>query len=911
MYRMAANAGALDGAMQNANPFFVRLAARGWVWLLLCAVWGTNQLAFAQVYAGQRVRIIESNRSAINHFSIMGKVKFAQAYELPTRAPSLVDFIRFAGGLTKDASGGGQIRIIRAGRVTQQSFYNPRSIVKLMPGDLVIIDGKVGAGSIFRGGKNKQTVEKKVQLGLVGVLDYPVIMEVKSELATISWVARQLGQGPQFAAAAKAIVPRRFSNTTAEQLLVDGSVIVFNKQLIDKTRLPELPRPFKAGKDKHPVFRDEPQEPVAAKQPPRTNATGGGAAPRPVLQQRHPAVAANPPNSRATPPNNKVNNQPGHSTIAVAPLLTNSNEEQAVRKMLTDSRSVQLDPDEYVLPSRIVRRNADGQPDILNRDQQQANQKAEPPPPPYPPRPPSHPPSPQAVKPFRSVLNSNEPSQDKGSGRKNVPSETGVDNNNGADEVGLELTPIVELPIRDQEPKNSSPGFPLPIRSSQPTRPGPIDSKLATARATETNQTQTKSNVSQKIQDDVRTIQQNQQAVITPKASDEVSSNADIDAAAKSGNGFFAKQGGGFADKRTDNARPNNTRPANNGAAEPRITEPTPRPTQVQQQPVPRNRVALTGPIVVESLPRTELAPVVRQPVVADSAVQYRRADINPIQPQPQNTAQKSGSEILTKAETPTDIPVLIISTIGGVGLFVAFCLLLTMMRPSQTPEPQPNVGGSEENYLDRMINNEMEIVEEAPNQAPVLQLFGKPTPEPILRVDNSHTKIRRPHFLDRGDQRGVSDGQPSQPDLPQPDSIDPDSGQSDTNPIVPYHPDFVPNRSPAVPARPAAATASATATRSTVQPTAASESDSSKLNAVEPATDAATENFETPTDGGDETANPAKTKRTFRFDHGHEPLKPAMSSHPKVVSVQPSPTLTQGSDILDRALASVGKGQS
>ena len=49
MYRMAANAGALDGAMQNANPFFVRLAARGWVWLLLCAVWGTNQLAFAQV----------------------------------------------------------------------------------------------------------------------------------------------------------------------------------------------------------------------------------------------------------------------------------------------------------------------------------------------------------------------------------------------------------------------------------------------------------------------------------------------------------------------------------------------------------------------------------------------------------------------------------------------------------------------------------------------------------------------------------------------------------------------------------------------------------------------------------------------------------------------------------------------
>ena len=194
-----------------------------------------------------------------------------------------------------------------------------------------------------------------------------------------------------------------------------------------------------------------------------------------------------------------------------------------------------------------------------------------------------------------------------------------------------------------------------------------------------------------------------------------------------------------------------------------------------------------------------------------------------------------------------------------------------------------------------------MEIVEAQPVQRPVLQLFGKPTAEPMLRVDSAHSKIRRPHFLDRGEQRGMSPGQSGSPDLPQPGEFDPTEGQPKSTPQQPQRPGYSPSRAPVVPARPAAAMAG-------VSESASATLASARTMPSEPATPEVSETV------GNSVAKAASgtanVTRMFRVDTRHAAHKPGMAKPPKIVSVQPAPALTQGSDILDRVLASVQKGQ-
>lgn len=266
-----------------------------------------------------------------NWFTVMGHVGKPQTYILPTSAPLLADFIRFAGDLNETASG--QIRIVRNGRVAIRVRFSPTSTEKLIPGDVVIVDGKTSQGRIFRGNKS-DAAAGPIQIGLVGIRPWPIVMESEPERATIHWINRQLGQHDSVSQHVKALLPRNFARRDADTRLDDGSVLIFEPAWVDVSRLPaDLPQPIDASRP------PEPRSAPAATRPP---------APLPL--------PIGP--GAASPSTDSPTAVPGHSAIPAPGSITprpdpqyDRNDEEFTRNILTDPRSVLLEPNRTTAPA--------------------------------------------------------------------------------------------------------------------------------------------------------------------------------------------------------------------------------------------------------------------------------------------------------------------------------------------------------------------------------------------------------------------------------------------------------------------------------------------------------------------------------------------------------------------------------
>ena len=117
-----------------------------WLNLAILAAFGLQvDAAFGQVFNGlQKQAGISRSAEGPHYFTIMGHIARPNCYELPTSAPSLVTFVEFAGSLTKTAAG--PMRIVRDGRTIQSTFYSDKSTLRLVPGDIIVVDGKVNQG---------------------------------------------------------------------------------------------------------------------------------------------------------------------------------------------------------------------------------------------------------------------------------------------------------------------------------------------------------------------------------------------------------------------------------------------------------------------------------------------------------------------------------------------------------------------------------------------------------------------------------------------------------------------------------------------------------------------------------------------------------------------------------------------
>lgn len=184
---------------------------------------------------------------------VLGAVARPGVYRLAASSPDLSELIQRAGGLAPHANG--NVRIVRNGKPGQQVFLTPSLRFPLQTGDVIVLDGapprrspiQQANHSLPRGLRDPQVVTADLppaQLALVNVLDRPVYLLVRGEHATVEQLVKLLGQAPEVAETVRivpagSVVPR--APLTKSSQLPSGTVLVFNRKVLDLQRIPPLP----------------------------------------------------------------------------------------------------------------------------------------------------------------------------------------------------------------------------------------------------------------------------------------------------------------------------------------------------------------------------------------------------------------------------------------------------------------------------------------------------------------------------------------------------------------------------------------------------------------------------------------------------------------------------------------------
>ena len=213
-------------------------------------------MTFSQAEAKAEVREL--------YVAIMGGVVRPGTYHLDPSELNLNSVLKRAGGLSSDATR--SVRVIRHGRVSHQvilSDESDKSINTLLPGDVVVADSKQMTdtlGKITEFVQDPTTVRANyevtgqpsgVQVALLNVLDYPLVVTLRPEEATVGSIIDHLGQPGELLANTRIIAPnirsRGFDPTLASIQLMGGTAVVFDKGYVNRERLPlTLPKPIES-----------------------------------------------------------------------------------------------------------------------------------------------------------------------------------------------------------------------------------------------------------------------------------------------------------------------------------------------------------------------------------------------------------------------------------------------------------------------------------------------------------------------------------------------------------------------------------------------------------------------------------------------------------------------------------------
>jgi hypothetical protein len=193
------------------------------------------------------------------YVAVMGEVDTPGTYRLDSSGLRLHRIIQCARGFTPNASMA--IKVIRPGRTSQTEIFSDKNDTPLMPGDLLIVESRQQRAGNHRyvasrdsqtihAGYQEGTIRAGVQIALLNVLDYPVILRLRPEQANASYLVQALGQPISLLTNTRIITPDLPGRMTSEAAkrasrLDDGSVIVFERDAVNRDRLPvTLPKPF-------------------------------------------------------------------------------------------------------------------------------------------------------------------------------------------------------------------------------------------------------------------------------------------------------------------------------------------------------------------------------------------------------------------------------------------------------------------------------------------------------------------------------------------------------------------------------------------------------------------------------------------------------------------------------------------
>ncbi len=782
-----------------------------WLNLAILAAFGLQvDAVFGQVFNGlQKQGGISQSPRGPHHFTIMGHIGRPNCYETMVSSPSLVDFVQLAGGLKPTAAG--SIRIVRGGRTVQSTFFSKRSLMRLSPGDIVVVDGKVNQGRIILRG-NQKPVDNgaaEVSLAITGLRNYPVVLTIPAERATIRWVTRHLGLDTGVANYVKSVTQRQSERVFPDTRLVTGTVLAFNPAYVDQSRLPDdLPVPVKLGRPNNTQAQPtKPTGPVA--QLPQTVGPNNQFSAAPG-RARVPTIGVAPP---------AVRPQPGNLDLT-------PDEQTFVKQLLTDPSSVPLD-EPTPEPS--------GQAFVT---QQPASVQS---------------PSTSATN---TIRNGSSHSSAGPAGSASVSD-------------GPERT-IQSLPASTPVPANERADAPA-VTVFSPAATRPYQSEPAEP---ETLQPLGSS----------RNELQNSQP--DPRPAADISRAETGDTGNDHGGFSLAIQAATLA---STAAGTNSSQPAT---------------TSNNQNPPP------APPTTGEPSPTSPFTPVMPTQRSTVLPAQASSVQTNPANPATQSSAD--GSRLLPPPPSNVNWPVISICVVGLLGAIAACFLIYSIAHENPAPRIT-QIDTSGRYWLDRMIENDIPIEEEAVDYPHNTQLFGKPAP--IQRIDAAHRTVPRSHFSAPGGKSGVRKDNPASPDAPSPDI-----SSTDQNRIVKIHSGNNSHKQAAA----AVPTPHSVGTVAEQHKNTAAISEFAETVIYGDAGQKV-ESDVTP-NSASETASEAtpiqKPSRQFRLDSGHPvadqktvtetPRTPGQSvPRRKSVSVQPSPVVVQGANLLDRILSSVEHEQT
>jgi len=202
--------------------------------------------AAAQEATAREARRGNERRDRRHCYAVLGEVATAGVYASPADHVVLADLVRQAGGLTPRANRG--VRVIRDGRAILNTRSAEGMRFRLLAGDVVVALGDESpAVQIAPRGKPVVTeAEMPVQVALVNLIERPVVLKLRPRHADLSTLLHLLGQHPNVGRFVRIIGSRDPSK------LRTGSVLEFDRRVIDPRRIPSLPaviapRPPQAG----------------------------------------------------------------------------------------------------------------------------------------------------------------------------------------------------------------------------------------------------------------------------------------------------------------------------------------------------------------------------------------------------------------------------------------------------------------------------------------------------------------------------------------------------------------------------------------------------------------------------------------------------------------------------------------
>ncbi len=201
--------------------------------------------------------VMADQRDAAMIVGVMGAVATPGIYQFDSRHVTIRDLIEKAGQPTQTAAG--TVRVLRGSYVNMKLFMPSQEEFPLEPADMIVVESQSQPqhrvidfsrlNEVSTESKQHQPPAETIQIGLVNLLDYPMLMTLKSVDADLqTLLVNLLNQAPAAAYNLKVIEPvAKPQNQTPglDRPLLDGTVLVFDPRLVDRERLPVFPAPFK------------------------------------------------------------------------------------------------------------------------------------------------------------------------------------------------------------------------------------------------------------------------------------------------------------------------------------------------------------------------------------------------------------------------------------------------------------------------------------------------------------------------------------------------------------------------------------------------------------------------------------------------------------------------------------------